>query len=300
LLFVFPIFYSHAQTIQDSQNISITAVVPDSNTTGGGGGSSGGGSGGGGGGSSGASDTSQANTKASFRGFAYPGSIVVLLKNGLTAVEVPASPDGSFSILLANLVQGTYNFGIRAEDTEGRKSTLQVYTVFVTTGITTEVAGIFLPPTVSIDKKEVRRGDILNVLGRTLPNGQVNVIFNSLNEITKKISADKSGIWHYKLDTNELEFGDHLTKARAVTTDDISPFSQILRFKVGTQNTPFSSDQQVGSRFDLNKDGRVNIVDFSILAYWYNRSKPPALVDLNEDGRVNLIDFSILVYHWTG
>ena len=79
-------------------------------------------------------------------------------------------------------------------------------------------------------------------------------------------------------------------------------------FKVGTKNIAFETDtadqtasgQTFDPKFDLNTDKRIDIVDFSILAYWYGRSKPAASADLNHDGVVNLIDFSILAYHWTG
>ncbi|MFH1246675.1 MAG: dockerin type I repeat-containing protein [Candidatus Liptonbacteria bacterium] len=50
---------------------------------------------------------------------------------------------------------------------------------------------------------------------------------------------------------------------------------------------------------DVSRDGRVDIVDFSILGYWYKRSSPPAKVDLNKDGKINLIDFSIMAYYWS-
>jgi hypothetical protein len=44
----------------------------------------------------------------------------------------------------------------------------------------------------------------------------------------------------------------------------------------------------------------VNLVDFSILAYWYLKPNPDPKVDLNSDGIVDLVDFSILAYYWTG
>ena len=50
----------------------------------------------------------------------------------------------------------------------------------------------------------------------------------------------------------------------------------------------------------MNKDSRVNLVDFSIAAYWYKRSTPPPSADLNGDGKVDLVDFSILAFYWTG
>jgi hypothetical protein len=70
-----------------------------------------------------------------------------------------------------------------------------------------------------------------------------------------------------------------------------SPFGLAVR-------APISS--RAALRGDLNKDGRVNLTDFSILAYWHDRSSPPASVDLNGDGTITLVDFSILTYYWTG
>jgi hypothetical protein len=51
---------------------------------------------------------------------------------------------------------------------------------------------------------------------------------------------------------------------------------------------------------DSNGDGRVNLVDFSIAAYWYKRANPPASADLNGDGKVDLVDSSIMAFNWTG
>ena len=51
---------------------------------------------------------------------------------------------------------------------------------------------------------------------------------------------------------------------------------------------------------DLNGDGRVDLVDFSILIYWFEKPNPPAHIDLNGDDIVDLVDFSILAYYWTG
>ncbi len=49
---------------------------------------------------------------------------------------------------------------------------------------------------------------------------------------------------------------------------------------------------------DLNCDGRVNLVDLSILLYNWDIPKN-IKADLNNDTRVNLVDFSILLFYWT-
>jgi len=56
------------------------------------------------------------------------------------------------------------------------------------------------------------------------------------------------------------------------------------------------------SKGDLNCDAKVNITDFSLLAYWYKRPLTAQAIasgiDLNHDGKVTLADFSILAYYW--
>jgi len=56
---------------------------------------------------------------------------------------------------------------------------------------------------------------------------------------------------------------------------------------------------------DLNGDNKVNLVDFSIAAFWYKRTLSADFVTiekskLNGDGKVTLVDFSIMAYYWTG
>jgi len=52
------------------------------------------------------------------------------------------------------------------------------------------------------------------------------------------------------------------------------------------------------ARADLNGNGIVDLADFSVLAYWYERPDPPASVDLNGDGKVDLADFSIIAHYY--
>jgi hypothetical protein len=49
---------------------------------------------------------------------------------------------------------------------------------------------------------------------------------------------------------------------------------------------------------DINGDGKVNLVDFSIMLSVWGTNAPNA--DFNTDGTVNLADFSILLFDWTG
>lgn len=243
-------------------------------------------------------------TQVIFRGKAYPGSKVTLLKDAQLAAAVPASPDANFDISLTGLSAGTYNFGIWAEDIKGNRSITHTFPISITVGVTTIISGIFIPPSISIDKAEVKRGEFLNILGYSVPQAEIAVVINS-DEIIKKTTADKGGGWLYKFDTLEVENGEHSTRARASKDKDISLFSQALSFKVGAKTVSAGENKKCPLKGDLNNDCKVNLVDFSIAAYWYKRElgesfKKIEAEKLNNDEKINLIDFSIMAYYWTG
>ncbi len=238
-----------------------------------------------------------------FKGISYPESIISLLKNGIVMAEVPAGPNGTFEIRLRNLNSGTYSFGIRAEDKDRLQSKLLLFTIFVSSSVTTVIDGIFIPPTITSDKIEVKKGEIITFLGRSVPDADVRISFHSDVEILKKTRSNASGTWIYKLDSSELELGDHDGKARSLTPDDLSPYSDVLPFRVSNTDRLRSKLSLLfgfRKRCDLNNDNRVNLLDFSIMAFWYKRIGFPQKVDLNTDNKVNLTDLSILAYCWTG
>ena len=95
-----------------------------------------------------------------------------------------------------------------------------------------------------------------------------------------------------------LEMGEHFTKSKTALNGEISSFGRAVSFAVGTETVEKEADEC--EKADLSCDKRVNLVDFSIMAYWYNRPSPPKNIDLNNDNKIDLVDFSIMAYYWTG
>lgn len=237
------------------------------------------------------------------RGTAYPGSVVSVLKNGVIAGEAPANPDGTFEVRVRNVGQGTYSFGMRAEDPERLKSKLLMISVYVTGGVTTVVDGIFIPPTITTDKVEVRRGEPVTFLGRSAPNTELRLSISSDIEFLRRATSSMQGVWSYTFDSSLLDFGEYRGKAKTLTASDTSPYSDEILFRVANETrlrNRISGLAGFRKRCDLNNDDRVNILDFSIMAFWYKRLGFPTKVDLSDDGKVNLTDLSILAYCWTG
>jgi hypothetical protein len=111
--------------------------------------------------------------------------------------------------------------------------------------------------------------------------------------------ADNNGNWSIDFDTSQVTIAEHILRARSVTGNPPltteSSFSSSLQLFVGVEG-------QASTPSDLNRDGFVNLIDFSILIFWWQTdggdSDPPA--DINGNGRVSLEDFSILLFNWTG
>lgn len=270
-----------------------TAPASSGGTNGGGGTS-----GGGGGTSGGGSPTSGVTTSVIFNGRAYPKSTVTLLKDAQVAATAIAGSDSNFEIDLSGIGGGNYIFSLYSEDYQGIRSALLTFPVSITRGATTQVSDIFIAPTIEVDKSEVKRGDNLAIFGQSMQAGEITFVIHSPEEIFFKTRADKNGVYLYNFNTASLEYGYHFTKAKAARDGLISSFSKAVGFQVGTKT--IRKEVIKALKGDFNGDGRVNLVDFSIAAYWYQRLSPPAKVDLNSDGKVNLVDLSIMAFYWTG
>ncbi len=262
-------------------SISVTVTVPGAISSGGGGG---------GGGIVPFPEPGPA--KVIFEGKAYPGAFVTLLKNGKTAATATAEKTGDFEIVLTGVASGFWSFGVFAEDTEGRKSVTMGFGTNILGGTDTAISGIFVSPTISLSGSAVRKGSAVDIFGQAYPQSDVNVFVSSPVTFTGKTVSSEKGKWKYSFKTDQLEFGNHTSRAKAVSLNgDQSPFSEETAFKVieGCNGA------------DLNFDDKINLIDFSILLYFWNQTAPSNICsDINGDGRVNLIDFSVMMYWWNG
>lgn len=255
-----------------------------------------GGGGGGGGGGYSPPPPSTGTGSVVLRGLASPSASVTVLKDGSLVATATADPGAIFNITASGLGTGIYSFAVYADDVKGLRSSTTSFVVSVTNGVTTVIDNIFLGPSIATDKSVVKQGDTLNIFGYTVPSSNVTVFVNSSQQFLNKVTAASSGAWSQAFNTIVLDQGAHTTKSQSAKENLLSVYSNTLAFQVGNESvtTPASLKD------DLNKDSRVNLVDLSILLYWFNRTGFPGYVDLNEDGRVDLVDFSILLYHWTG
>ncbi len=275
-----------------------TVATPPS---GGGGGSTGGGNSGGGGGSMTMSPALTSTVTLS--GNAYPGSIVTILKDAVVVATIHVGEDAKFSVAVGGLSGGAYLFSVYARDNKGNRSSIATIPASVVAGVAVNESGIFLAPTIDIDKSEVKKGDPIRVFGQTSPGSKVTISVHSAHPLFFQTSSNnKTGVYSYSFLTTPLEIGQHTASVRSSANGGVSRTSSSVSYIVGTRNIAKTTSAASNTFLlgDVNHDGKVNLIDFSIESFWYRKPKPPVLYDLNGDDFVNIVDFSIMASNWTG
>jgi cysteine-rich repeat protein len=258
----------------------------------GGGGSSGGSSGGGGG-----SSVDLGDTLINLAGQAYPSQTINFLLDNEAVGTVNADSNGDFEFAI-EASPGTATVGLWANDSEGTRSITFNNTFDVTQGAVTNLNSIILPPTIRAESQNIDPGNPIELAGQSVPDATIELHFND-SEIIESTESDDDGEWELSFDSSRLAVAEHSVRARSISGSEQlqseSSFSNTLQLFVGV-------DGQITTPSDLNRDGSVNLTDFSILIFWWETdggdSDPPA--DINDDGTVSLADFSILLFNWTG
>ena len=237
-------------------------------------------------------------TSVRFSGEAYPGATVVISKNGETVTTAIADKIGFFDVTLEEKYDSTILYSLYARDIAGNRSLLINYPLVITAGYLTYLSGIRFPPTVVLDKVQARLNDYLTVAGYSLPEKELQIVIEDQNEQTSKtftLTTPKDGHYNITIPLMNLPEGNYSVYVKYPNDDRIS---KLVRFIIGDSNIS-STDVTMNIPGDCNADGVINLVDFSVLAFWYKKPLPPPCVDTNHDGIVDLTDFSILAFYWT-
>ena len=235
-------------------------------------------------------------TAVSFSGFAYPNATVTLLKNGENKANVKANLAGEFNITLEENYSSTIVYSLFAEDVSGNRSLLINYPIAVQVNFLTQLSGIRFAPTIVTDKAEVRFGDYLTVNGYALPQKDMTITMRGVSEQSFTLTSSENGSYKIVLPLTTLPRGDYSV---FINYKDDTRNSKFIKFIIGETNI-FFTDSLSSIPGDCNADKIINLIDFSILAFWYGKNNPPPCVDTNQDKIINLVDFSILAFYWTG
>lgn len=242
-------------TCSVSEDVIITATVPDSTVT--------------------------------FSGLAPAGSTVTIKDNSVVTGTTTTNPSGVFTKTVISS-PGIHDFSLYLTDTSNRSTPETNFNgVSLPFHIDTPISNVLLPPTIELSKTNILNGETILIYGQGSSGSTVHIILNG-SEIYSTTVTSGSDFSHsltsssgYLVGTNNVY--TYLT--RAGYTDSVQSFSKT--FSVGNcRRSDLNCDGHVnltdfsilmywwntpGPTGDTNLDGKVGLIDFSIMLYdWTN------------------------------
>jgi hypothetical protein len=226
-------------------------------------------------------------------GQAAPGAVVSVMRDAQPYGMAMAKADGTFQITIAGFIAGTYLLQVRAELGTIHHVMTDTFVVQVNKDSTTKVSDVLVPPI-------VRGGTVmaggLELRGMAVPNTVVNVLRQGSLIGTGQVSS--VGEFIITTDTpvargERLELVMIVTNRPPVRTFFTSTF-------IGESDTAIEKPLSCLNSVDISGECRVDLKDFAIAVYTYLFKPVSARIDFNKDGQIDLVDFSIMAFYWTG
>lgn len=236
-------------TCSTSDNVTITATVPDSTVT--------------------------------FSGYAAGSSTVTFKDNTVVSGTVITLPSGTFNKTIVS-TPGLHDFAVYFTDTSGRTTPETLFnSVNLPYHSDTPISNVHLPPTIDLTKTSIVNGEGVTVLGQGSPGSTIHVFLNGVEIYTAVVGAGSD--WQYTLNSGyqigSNTFNAYLT--RAGLSDSNNSFDKTLT--VGScRRSDLNCDGQVNltdfsillyywdsswPTADTNHDGVVGLIDFSIMLF---------------------------------
>ncbi|MDO8626395.1 MAG: hypothetical protein Q7K39_02980 [Candidatus Magasanikbacteria bacterium] len=232
-------------------------------------------------------------------GETVPNSQVTILRDGVLFSEFKSDFEGKFFGNFTDLAPGQSIFTIFSTDQSGRRSAPTSLLLNLAAGQTINTGLLILAPSISAGEAEVKRGEEADISGQTAPLAEVTILVEP-GKFLNKTKSGADGNYNFKLDTKIFKKGPITIRTRVEKKGQVSEWSRPINIIIGDKTAPRVPAAECPLQADFNTDCQVNIIDFSILLYWFNRQSVPAEIDLNADGIIDLVDFSIFIYYWTG
>lgn len=241
----------------------------------------------------------RAQTQVVFAGKAYPNTRVQILKDGQLLGIAQSDGNADFSYNVTNATPGPTTFGFWAEDNKKIRSITYTTTFQVTQNAVTNVGNVFLPPTIRALLPKVSPGSDIVLDGTTAPRAHVQLLVDKTSAPVQTVTSKDNGEWDTKLSSVGMS---------PETYHQIMPYLELIaasgtvpqKSGNGTSLNIFVGNSNISDRTsngDINGDGKVNMVDFSMLLFRFGKADPVG--DLNHDGKVNIADLSIMLFNWT-
>lgn len=317
-----PSYGVYVVSVLNSQEVHITAIVPESNTVasatqiiendgGGGAGTVG-------------SNTASSHTEEteedavvslSANGYAIPSGKVLIYVDGRAKEVWTVDAAGSFSGQIKLDKSGTHVFSFVAKNA-GFSSPIRSYSLNVEAGQLYELSPILLPPVFAWSSAKTMDGWVL-------PGATLSLFID--DNFTESRTSDSSGWFSFGANDTNVSHSFYVTcnyfgescgtsvvlTYTAPTATVENPIAET--HSVGTPGVKINEEttaivtQEIQEEIiasyltvaDFSGDGNVNYIDFGKMRNTFAKKIYDPTLDLDNDGLVTLRDFSILAHQWS-
>ncbi len=230
-------------------------------------------------------------TEVYFGGYTFPNATISYSLNGEVVSTIQADTSGYFEGSYSVVEAGEQIFSFQAESYEGDESNLVSYAYTVQTGSPVYISSIILPPIL-----DVSSGGELE--GVAIPGSEIQVYGVNLSDqslhVVNTIPVGPDGTYVIEFDLGDSTVYDQYYVGCEWKGTDCG-FSQIIQVQMVGEDYKFVD--KIFANF--TEDEEVNFVDFAFIRAAFLQGKNNPLYDLNQDGEIDLVDFSLLNYQWT-
>lgn len=215
-------------------------------------------------------------------GYTAPFYRVSILKDGVLSGTTFSDASGYFQITLSRLTPGDFLLKLVAVSESQISVMTDSFIGKVYKDTTTKISDIVIPP-FSLASREV---DEVKISGVTIPNSFITVDWGGLYY---EAASDSEGRYSASitLDGSSVYYRVGVSHKESIIW---SPYYEVI-----------GGDRPVcQGGIDLNDDCRVSFIDFAVTLWWYLYNRAEATIDFDGNGKLDLVDFSILAYYWTG
>lgn len=231
------------------------------------------------------------STNVYFGGYSFPNATISYSLNGEVISTIQADATGYFEGVYASVEAGENTFSFQAENYEGDESHLVSYAYTVQTASPVYISGVVLPPILDVSSE----GDLEGI---AIPGSEIQIYGVDLSDqslhVVNTISVNPDGTYAIEFDLRDPTVYDQYYVGCEWEGLDCG-FSQVIEVQMVGDSYKF-----VGEVFaDFTQDVEVNFVDFAFIRAAFLSGKNNPVYDLNKDGTIDLVDFSLLNYQWT-
>jgi hypothetical protein len=225
-------------------------------------------------------------------GLAAPQMSITLLKDGQRVGSGVVKPNGEFQITVSGMASGMYTMQVVGETVTGEYIRSKTFPIRVVADSTTKVSYVYLPAIGSVSETDVE----YVVRGMSLPLSTVT-IWQGDTALPYSASVGIDGM--YEIRIPKTVFPAPTTVTIMTERDTIKTTSE--SFVIATkEEAPVTAADDCSLPFDITGDCRANVIDFVIARSWFLKQVQDDSFDYNKDGKLDLVDFSIMAFHWTG